>query len=171
MKEHTLNTECEACREAQLHQALTAVQLLTERRQHGWDENDEVSPRSPQQVVMLNNFMSADDLTIQQIDVTKSSMKEYEQHLAEGNHEQAAELMRRYFLRRAEEDEAHSEDSYMEELEESKLGETRVVHIDESTSQQSQLYLVQPKAAPLSSVSSAQELRSPVLRGLQPAVS
>jgi hypothetical protein len=36
-----MNTECEACREAQLNQALTAVQLLTERRQNGWEEEDE----------------------------------------------------------------------------------------------------------------------------------
>jgi hypothetical protein len=124
---------------------------------------------------MLNNFMSAEDLTIQQIDVTKSSMKEYEQHLADGNHEQAAELMRRFFMRRAEaEEEAHSEDSYMEELEESKLGETRVIHIDESASQSqhSQLYLVQQKA-PLSS-GSLNDLRSPAdgrAKVMQPAAS
>lgn len=65
-----------------------------------------------------------------------------------------------------------SEDSYMEELEESKLGETQVIHIDESKSSNnhSQLYLVQQKPN-LSSVN----LRSPAevkaAKVLQPAAS
>ena len=46
--------------------------------------------------------------------------------------------MREYFLKRAkgtqEEGDSHSYlvDSYMEELEESKLGDTRVIHVDDS---------------------------------------
>ena len=43
--------------------------------------------------------------------------------------------MRQYFLKRVKDSEHDaSADSYMEELEESKLGDTRVIHMDESGS-------------------------------------